>query len=709
MSLTPIPTVRDAASPPPKREVAHSRRAKWRALSLILVHAAIAVHIAHWAQTGRSLTPLEPSESMQTLEQGLVNAGFLLFALLILSTLVLGRFFCGWGCHLVAYQDLCASLLRRVGLRPKPFRSRLLIFVPLFAALYMFVWPQVVRIWEGRPPPTLVVHLTTDRFWQTFPGPFVSILTFLVCGFAVVWMLGNKGFCTYGCPYGALFANADRLAPGKIRVTDACEGCGHCTAVCSSNVRVHEEVRLYGMVVDPGCMKCMDCVDVCPNKALYYGFGKPSVARGRTAAAPAKSYDFSWPEEIAMAVLFLTSFYAFRGLYDKVPFLLAVGLAALAAVGLLIAARTLYAPQVRLQHWQLRDRRGVRRAGWAVRGAALLAVGFLAHSGQVQYHTHEGAALHGQAIAALDDLMPDTITERRIKSGLVEAALAHLDWVSRFGLLKSGRTEAMLGNLERRLGRQGLALPHLKAAARLMPENAEVQRVLALTLGDLGRFDEAEAALRSAVEAEPRAEAARRDLATLLVQKGSHVEAATHWAILAKRHPRDADLRMNLALSQAQSGQLDSAKSSALAAVKLDPNSAPAHHCLAIVLAENGERAAAIWAEEEALRLEPDLVEGSLVLCRLLLEEGRLEEALQGAERLRARLPFDPEVLDAWGNAVARGGRIASELRRLVRASPEDDEAWIAAATLYRIKGDARTADALMRRLETRRATASSR
>ena len=29
-------------------------------------------------------------------------------------------------------------------------------------------------------------------------------------------------------------------------MTDACEHCGHCTVVCTSNVRVHEEVRDFG-------------------------------------------------------------------------------------------------------------------------------------------------------------------------------------------------------------------------------------------------------------------------------------------------------------------------------------------------------------------------------------------------------------------------------------------------------------------------------
>src|SRR4029453_12361217 len=143
--------------------------------------------------------------------------------------------------------------------------------------------------WETRS------ELVRADFWATFPQSAWIIVPFLlVCGFATVYFLGSKGFCTYGCPYGGFFAPLDKLATGRILVTDACEGCGHCTAVCTSNVRVHEEVREYGMVVDPGCMKCMDCVSVCPNDALYFGFAKPAIVKGPAKnKAPKKVYDLS--------------------------------------------------------------------------------------------------------------------------------------------------------------------------------------------------------------------------------------------------------------------------------------------------------------------------------------------------------------------------------------------------------------------------------
>jgi polyferredoxin len=235
-----------------------SLRGRWRALSLILLHVAVVVHVVQWWITGTTLTPVEPSEAMQTLGDGLINAGFVLFAVAILATLIFGRFFCGWGCHIVALQDLCTWLLKRVGIRPRPFRSRVLVWVPLAAALWMFVAPTLTRLWIAVERPEFRAHFMTEDFWERFPGPFVALLTFFVCGFLIVYLLGNKGFCTYGCPYGGIFGLADQVAPGKIRVTDACEGCAHCTATCGSNVRVHEEVRPHGMVVDPGCMKCMD-------------------------------------------------------------------------------------------------------------------------------------------------------------------------------------------------------------------------------------------------------------------------------------------------------------------------------------------------------------------------------------------------------------------------------------------------------------------
>ena len=146
---------------------------------------------------------------MHTLQRGAINAGFIFFSLAILATLIFGRFVCGWGCHILALQDFCAWMLKKMGLTPKPFRSRLLIYVPLIAALYMFVWPTAYRFFSSSEPgpliPKFTNHLVTNNFWETFPSVAVAIPFLFICGFVTVYFLGQKGFCTYACPYGGFF------------------------------------------------------------------------------------------------------------------------------------------------------------------------------------------------------------------------------------------------------------------------------------------------------------------------------------------------------------------------------------------------------------------------------------------------------------------------------------------------------------------------
>ncbi len=297
------------------------------------------VHVVQWLVVGVTLAPIEPSESMETIKHGAVTVGFIFFSLAILSTAILGRWFCGWGCHVVLLQDFCASLLRRIGSRPRQFRSRLLRYLPLALAIYMFVWPMVYRfaiapfVQPDLIPVEISWKMTTTDFWATFPGWMMAIPFLVVCGFVAVWFLGQKGYCTYGCPYGGVFAPVDELAIGRIRVTDACEGCGHCTAVCTSNVRVHEEVARYGMVVDPGCMKCTDCVSVCPKDALYFGFGPPAIGIPKQPV-PEAHWDLSKGGEVALIAAALFAFYSVYFPFGEsaakstVPLLFASGIAA---------------------------------------------------------------------------------------------------------------------------------------------------------------------------------------------------------------------------------------------------------------------------------------------------------------------------------------------------------------------------------------------
>src|SRR5204862_6828831 len=145
-----------------------SKMSRWRATALILLNLLMLPHFIHWWIMGRTVSPLDPSEAMHTLQRGAVNAGFIFFSVAILGTLIFGRFVCGWGCHILALQDFCAWLLKKMGLTPKPFRSRLLVYVPLIGALYMFVWPTACKLFASSEPspliPAFTNHLVTTNW-----------------------------------------------------------------------------------------------------------------------------------------------------------------------------------------------------------------------------------------------------------------------------------------------------------------------------------------------------------------------------------------------------------------------------------------------------------------------------------------------------------------------------------------------------------------
>lgn len=565
--------------------IAHSKVGKWRALSLIIVHVLIAVHIIQWLVVGMTVSPVEPSESMHTLRNGVINAGFVFFVLAILSTAILGRFFCGWACHIVALQDLCSWLMNKVGVKPKPFRSRLLIFVPLLLALYMFVWPVVHRevlrpifadaqgrlpVWLGQSEsiPGLTTEFLVENFWATFPAWYIAIPFIFVCTFGAVYFLGSKGFCTYGCPYGGFFGPADLIAPGKIRVTDACEHCGHCTAVCTSNVRVHEEVRDFGMVVDPGCMKCLDCVSVCPNDALYFGFGAPALTAkpregAKESAAKAKAlrearYDLSRTEEWIVGLLFLVLFLCFRGMFNVVPMLMAVGMAGIGAFCAWKSWRMLREPNARLQSLQLKLKGSFRPIGYAFllfTCALLIAAGW---SGYVRSHLWRAEMHYARLDTPITVITRPDFEPTPDELSRARAALAHYqtaDSPAHGGIGWSVRPDDLMNIAYMRLltgDDRGAEDALREVIARGRPQDAVVQEILGIMqrraagASGGGQPSEADRAAlenalrdvqRSALALHPHLDHTRDQLARDLLRQNQRDQAVALWEAGLKSVP----------------------------------------------------------------------------------------------------------------------------------------------------------------------------
>ena len=604
-----------------------STRGKWRAWVLLAVHIVIAAHITHFVVRGKTLSPVEPSESMYALELGYVNAGFIFFAAALLGTLLFGRFFCGWGCHVVALQDASAWLLKRIGIRPQPFRSRLLLWVPLLLALYMFVWPTVKRLWLVPAKfPGWSNHLMTEGFWETFPGPIFAVLTFLVCGGVAVYFLGAKGFCTYGCPYGGFFGVVDQLSPGKIIVNDdLCEGCGHCTAVCTSNVIVHDEVKRYGKVVDPGCMKCMDCVSACPNGALKFGWARPSLLKKDRLASKGRPrrYDLSIVEELVGALVFTVSMLTFRGLYDGPPLLMAVGLAAVSAFLTIRMMRLFSRPHVRLKPWILKSEGRWRPAGLIF---GLLTLGWFAftlHSAVAQGSRLAGRHFLAQTEATRADVLSGRFRDRWYGDDHVAAAGRTLDHFRR------AERWALVDVPEVKLGLAwGLLLQNevdpaaelIQEALRLNPESGQLREDLFQLLMTRGRLDEAIRVKREQFELGEATTAERLQFALVLAQAGRNADSIDEYEAILASGVDQIEVRYNLGGLLRRAQQYDRAIVQFEAASRLAPSDPDVHVEWGLALQSLGRHAEAIERFEQAISLAPQRVESTSHLPNLILE-----------------------------------------------------------------------------------------
>ena len=630
-----------------------SKMGKWRALALILVHVIIGLHIAHWLTTGETVTPVEPSEAMAFSRSSIINAGLIFFAATILLTAIFGRFFCGWGCHVLALQDFCRYLMLKIGITPRPLKTRTLVWVPTIAFFYMFLWPAVYRLWIGDSLAVRGTELVTTEFWSTFPGAIVGGLTFLVCGFACVYFLGAKGFCTFGCPYGAIFAAADRVSPLRIRVTDACEQCGHCTAVCSSNVIVHQEVRDWGMVVSPGCMKCMDCVSVCPKDALYYGAG-PIPLFSKMRAQPASSDSkppskpvLNWRDELLLIAVFSATFLIVRGLYGVIPFLMSLGVAGVVAFLALTSARLLRERSVERPGLRLKRAGKLLPQGHVFVVAVVLLLALLMHSAAVRWQTWLGDRAFAksepqQQIFLGSPGVPFTISPEAKSAAVL--GIENLRKVDAWGLVPTLGNAAKLAWLNALAGDHAASAAHAAVALARNELPAQMHQLLAHSALQRGDREFAISAWKRSIELRPDLSEAYLALGSYLAQTGNLAGGREVFDLGRQAVADSAELHYNAGLVRALLGETEASIELFEHALVLRPGYLEARENLAGVYASLGRFKESVAQFRLALSAAPEDVRTQVLLARALLGMGELGEA---RKVLESAMQLDPTNAEA--------------------------------------------------------------
>ncbi|MGH8165097.1 MAG: tetratricopeptide repeat protein, partial [Rhodanobacteraceae bacterium] len=350
-------------------------------------------------------------------------------------------------------------------------------------------------------------------------------------------------------------------------------------------------------------------ISVCPNDALYNGFGKPALGLSKANKPPAH-YSLTWPEEILGIAVFLGSFLAVRNVYGLVPFLMALGCAAVTTFLFLKAWRVLATHDVYFHRFHLKSGGHIRRGGWALLVVAFLWIGLTIQSGWIRWQEHEG----DQAFQHLQ--IPDELALAQLNpapwlsptdQANIRAGREHLGAANRFGLFQNDAALAKLAWFDYLAGDPQLAARQLAQAAAAQKGEA---RALSLyyrgaILNRLGRLDEAAKTLDAALVERPDLLLARQEKGESLWRLGRKTEAVDTWREALRSNPKLVLTNEELAGAARNLGHPDQAAAFEEQATAAAPNDPLYHWMLGLRLRNVGMQHESEQQFARARQLDP--------------------------------------------------------------------------------------------------------
>jgi ferredoxin-type protein NapH len=223
---------------------------------------------------------LSPYVIIDGAANGILNGSLVMFGLMFISSLFLGRLWCGWICPGGGMQEMVEPINNRVVNGRKIDWIKWLIWIPWIA---LIAW-LVIRSGGYRRVDLLLntqngisVAGSADRpivfaylIYYIVIGLFIGLAIFFgrragchtICWMAPFMIIGRWIRNRFGWPSLRLVADAS-----------ACADCKKCSNNCPMSLDVNGMVQSAKME-NTECILCGTCVDNCTKKAIRYSYSK---------------------------------------------------------------------------------------------------------------------------------------------------------------------------------------------------------------------------------------------------------------------------------------------------------------------------------------------------------------------------------------------------------------------------------------------------
>ncbi|MBN1602632.1 MAG: 4Fe-4S binding protein [Chitinispirillaceae bacterium] len=204
-----------------------------------------------------AFTPMFPVQFQQVLlgkgpDGKPIVAAVAIILLLVLSTFITGRIFCGYLCPIGAIQELSY-------LFPTKKMTGQYGRVLYFARSIVFAAMIISAVWGGG-----IAMLEWSGISAFFHLQTGSLFFYIFAVILVTSVFLYRPFCRTACPLGFVMSLTSRLSIFRIRSGKDCSNCKVCEKKCPTNTAI--------IVPDRGgeCYLCLQCAKKCGRDAVSY-------------------------------------------------------------------------------------------------------------------------------------------------------------------------------------------------------------------------------------------------------------------------------------------------------------------------------------------------------------------------------------------------------------------------------------------------------